>query len=254
MRRLLLAVAITTVLAAPLARPGRRLQVRKGSRIPAGQGRRGVAFPRHRPRPDERPHLRHRGPSHGSGHLVRGRRLGRGLEDHQRRHHLDADFRGPALVLDRRDHSRSHQSRRGLGGHRRERQRAPCRLGGRGLPQPRWRAHLAADGPSAVGAHRPHPGGPARWQPGSRGRRGAALGGGRGARRLSVQRWRRHVDPGASDRREHRRHRSRIRSRPIRMWSMPRPTSAGATSGGFSAAGRARGSGSPSTTARPGAS
>jgi hypothetical protein len=41
---------------------------------------------------------------------------------------------------------------------------------------------------------------------------GAALGRGRGARRLPLHRWRRHLDPGAPDRREHRRHRSRIRS------------------------------------------
>ena len=36
--------------------------------------------------------------------LVRGGRLGRGLEDDQRRHHLDADLRRPAVVLDRGDH------------------------------------------------------------------------------------------------------------------------------------------------------
>ena len=59
-------------------------------------------------------------------------------------------------------------------------------------------------GLAAVGAHRPHPRGPARRQRRARGRRGAALVGGRRSRRLPHDRRRRHLDARAPDRRAHR--------------------------------------------------
>ena len=187
-------------------------------------------------------------------HVVRRGRLGRRLEDDQRRHHFDARVRRPAVVLDRRDHDRPDATPRSSGS-------APARTSAAAMS-----AGATASTAAATAA--------ARWQrmglPNSEHigrilvdpRDGDVVlvaaegplwsaGGERGVYRSTDggTTW----TPVLPDRREHRRHRPRVRSRRIPTWSTPRRTSAGATSGASSAAGRGRASTSPPTTARPGA-
>ncbi len=60
----------------------------------------------------------HCGASARQAHLVRRRRVRRRVEDHERRHHLDADLRQPGVVLDRQRRHRPEEPERGLGRHR----------------------------------------------------------------------------------------------------------------------------------------
>jgi hypothetical protein len=81
--------------------------------------------PRARTGADGRSHSRHRRRPARLEHLVSGRRLGRRVEDHQRRRHLDADLRRPGLLLDRRRRPRPVAARHRVGGDGRERERPP---------------------------------------------------------------------------------------------------------------------------------
>ena len=142
------------------------------------------------------------------------------MEDGERRDHVAADLRRPALLLDRLRRARPVESRRRLGRHRRERQRSTRRVGRRRVQEPRRRRDMAADGPRGIGAHREDRRRSARRRRGLRGRRGPALVFRWRSRALQDGRWRRDVVESTRDRREHRDHRCRDRSpqprRPVR--------------------------------------
>ena len=160
--------------------------------------------PQHRPGDHVGPHQRYRHPPEAARHVVRRRRVGRRVEDRQRGHDVDADLRRAGRVLDRLHHAGPDQPGHRVGGHGRERERAPCGLRRRRLQEPERRQDVDEHGPQELGAHRPDPRRPA--QPAGRVcRRGrAAVVAGRRARPLQVR-------PTAG-----RRGRSRSRSRKTR--------------------------------------
>ena len=126
--------------------------------------------------------------------------VGRGLEDHQRRHHLDTDLRRPGLLLDRSPRHRPQGPAHGLGGNRRAQQPAERRLRRRRLQVHRRRENLDQHRPQAVGQHRPHRDRSAQQRCRICRRAGTALVRRRRAWRVQDQRWRRHLDPGAQGR------------------------------------------------------
>ncbi len=107
-------------------------------------------------------------------------------------------------------------------------------------------------GLAALRAHRQDPRRSPRRRRGARRRRGTALVGGRRARRLPDHRRRRDLDAGAPDRREHRRHRPRVRSGEPRRGLRRRLPAPPPRLGLPGRRPEARGSTSPPTAARPG--
>ncbi len=116
-------------------------------RIPPARGR---------SRADVGPHQPHRRSSRRQADLVHRRRLRRRVEDHQRRHHLDAGLPERGHLLDRRGGDRSEEPQHHLGRHRRSQQPAQRRLRRRHLSQRRCRPDVAEPRPEDLGAHRPH--------------------------------------------------------------------------------------------------
>ena len=190
-----------SALAGPPDRPGVHLRTRFADRRVPGR------FQPLPGRPGLRQHLRH----------------------HQQRHHLDPGLRQLRLLLHRLDHHRSQEPLHRLGGHGREQQPAQRLLRRRRLQERRRRAHLPQRGPQTHRAHRPHRGGPARFQRGVRGRPRPPLEGRRRARPVQDHRRRQDLvaEPDQSRRlhRLHRRHHGPAQSRSS-CW--PPPTSASA--------------------------
>ena len=114
--------------------------------------------------------------------LLRRGRVGRRVEDDQRRHHLDAGLRQRRLLLDRRDHARPEESAHCLGRHRREQQPAQRLVRRRRLQVGRRRQDLEKRRPQNFRAHRHDRHRPARLEHRLRRRAGAAVGAGRRAR------------------------------------------------------------------------
>ena len=155
-------------------------------------------------RPGGQPLLLRRGRRRRSLHLLRRRRLGRHLEDHRRRHQLDADLRRPAGAVDRVARRRPLRSEHRLGRDRRG-QDPQSHLAGPGHLQVHGRRQdLGADGPGADRADSA-PGDPPQGsghRPGvcARPRLRAAAGAGR----IPDHRRRADVDQDALHRRERR--------------------------------------------------
>ena len=125
--------------------------------------------------------------------LVRGGGLRRGVEDRQRRDHLDAPLRRGERLLHRLRHRRPVQPPRRLGRHRGGRGRPPRGLRRRGLPQPRRRRPLGEPRPEGVPArHEDH------RAPRGLGRR---VGGGAGAAVVEGRRARASTRPPTAARR-----------------------------------------------------
>ena len=148
-------------------------------------------------------------------------------------------FDDQALVLDRRD-SRPREPRGGLGRHRRERERPPRRLGRRRLQEPRRRPDLEQHGPSALASTSrrilvdPRDRTSSTWRP--RDRSGPRAGSAASSSPPMAARPGRGApideNTGVTD----------LEFDPrTPTCSTPRPTSAGGTSGGSSAAGPAPG-------------
>ncbi len=116
------------------------------------------------------------------------------------------DLRRPGVVLDRMHRARPVEPRNRVGRHGRERQRAARRLRRRRLQEPQRRQDVDEHGAQDLGAHRPHPRGPAQLVGRLRRRRGAALVAGWRARSLQVHRWRQDVDRVPLHLERHRRH------------------------------------------------
>ena len=146
-----------------------------------------------------------RGRAGRSVDLLRGRGVGRRVEDHRRRPPLDTDLRQHAGRGDWRARGRALRSERRVGGHRRSvghsRQRRDWR---RHLQVGRRRTHVDAHGLRRDRPHRPHP--RASDEPGhchcvrDRTHHGSAA----GARRVPHDRRRRALGSRVVRRREHR--------------------------------------------------
>ena len=152
-----------------------------------------------------------------SNHYLIAAGLRQHLLHHQQRHHLDPGLRQLRLLLHRLDHHRSQESLHRLGGHGREQQPAQRLLRRRRLQERRRRAHLPQRGPQTHRAHRPHRGGPARFQRGVRGRPRPPVEGRRRARPLQDHRRRQDLvaepDQGRRLHRLQRRHHGPAQSR-----------------------------------------
>ena len=183
------------------------------------------------PRADVGPRQQHRRSSLRQADLVHRRRLGRRLEDHQRRHHVDAGLAERGFVLGRRGRDRSEEPEHHLGRQRRSEQPAQRRLRRRHLPQRRRRPHVAQPRPQDLGAHRPHRHRPARFERRVRRRLWPAVDVGRRPRSLQDHRRRQELDEDPRDQREHRRQRRRHGSRPIRTCCWRSRISAAVTPG-----------------------
>ena len=155
-------------------------------------------------------------------HLLRRRRLRRRLEDHQRRHHLDADLRRRGLVLDRlrRRSIRTNPPSSGS---------APARTTASAASRYGDGVYKSDDGGKIVEERRPQELRAHRHDPASiRATRnvvyvaaqGPLWSAGRRPRPLQDDRRRQDLEGGPHDQREHRRHRRRARSAQSRTCSI----------------------------------
>ncbi len=140
-----------------------------------------------------------RGPGRGSArsaHVVRGLGLRRRVENHERRHVVDAGVRRAGHVEHRLRDDRAVAPAHRVGGLGREQQPAERRLGGRRLPLGRRRPHVDQHGAQGERAHRPHRRSP--HEPGRRvgGRARAAVGARRRPRRVQDDGRRQDVEAG----------------------------------------------------------
>ncbi len=164
------------------ARHGRAVARRSDRTAGCGSCQRAVrvaAFPPDRTGVDVRPHLGPRRLRGESGHLLRGHRPRRCLEDHERRHHVHRPVPGPGPDVDWRRHHLAVEPGSGLGRHRRIEQPPEHVLGRRRLQVDRRGQDLRQHGPPHLQAHPPHRHRPARQQRRSRRGDGQPVGIGR---------------------------------------------------------------------------
>ena len=215
----------------------------------------GAGVAQHRPGHHVGPHQRHRDSPGEAARLVRHGGLGRRVEDGERRHHVDADLRQPAVVLDRLRDARPVDAGDGLDRHRRERQRPPRRDWRRRLQEPQRRQDVDKHGAASQSEHIvAHPRRPAQLERGVRrpprgrsGRRAASAGSTSPPTAAPRGRWRsRSTRTPASS--------APSSTRRTPTSSTRRPTSAGAPSRRSWAAAPTRASTSPRMPARRGAS
>ena len=205
------------------------------------------SFPLHRAgrQPRELGRRRHRRPEH----LLRGRGVGRHLEDDRRRRPLVADLRRPAGLVGRRARRRAVEPEHRVGGNRRAVDPQPHLRRQRRLQVHRCRPHVDAHGARRHRPHRPHR--DRSRESRHRVHRGAGpqLRAAAGARRLSHEGRRQDVGARALRRREHGRDRRRHAPDQLADRCSPRCGSSSCTRGDARAAARAAGSSCRATAA-----
>ena len=170
----------------------------------------GVPAACHRTGADVGPHQPHRRPPREQADLVHRRRLRRRVEDHQRRHHLDAGLRQRRLLLDRLRRRSTRRTRTRSGSAPARTTTSAASATATASTSRRRRHDVEERRPQEVRAHRQDRDRPARLERRLRRRPGPAVDAGRRPRPLQDHRRRQDLDQASlDDQREHRRHRRR---------------------------------------------